>query len=143
MSEIAIALAAPPTNRSSSSLRRKAESLDRSGTAINQVGTGAERVPIDLLQSLYLAKSTSGRSSPALGRRYREESYDAQSFTEDEDEVQAWPESVVYTRTTQFPNVRKLAAKDKKRILITGGAGASSYLVLHSSRRFEKRAIRC
>lgn len=121
---VAIALGAPPTNRSNSSLRRKAESLDRSGTAINQVGTGTERVPIDLLQSLYLAKSTSGRSSPALGRR-RE--YSNSSFTEDdEEEIQAWPESVIYTRTTQFPNVKKLAAKDKKRILITGGAGQSS-----------------
>ena len=125
--ENSVARNAPPTNRSNSSLlRRRTESVDRTGIIIDQVGTGSSSVPIDLLQSLYLSKSTSGRSSPALSARRREESFYSQtSFDEAQEEIRAWPESVVYTRTTQFPNVKKLAAKDKKRILITGGAGKS------------------
>lgn len=119
----------PPTPRSLSrpagspaSIRMRStssrKSVDRHGLPLIEVGHGIESVPVDLLKSLYLTRpgSSSGQSSPRI-------------LTTDIEPVASpvadWPKSVAFTSTSTFPVVQVLSRKDKKRILVTGGAGQS------------------
>ncbi|KAI5477833.1 dTDP-glucose 4,6-dehydratase [Pseudohyphozyma bogoriensis] len=107
---------------------------DREGKEIIQVGKLGEQVPIDLLQSLYLndprdavetpspPSTASGRSSPA----FQPEVHHARVASAEHH----WPRSISFTSTSTYPPVKKLSAKERKRVLVTGGAGfVGSHLV--------------
>ncbi|KAL8293070.1 hypothetical protein RQP46_000764 [Phenoliferia psychrophenolica] len=141
-------LSAPKKRDSRVSLRSVSSSSSiidrRTGAAILEVGKFGESVPIDLLQSLYLnsplsatsgdpSPTDSGRSSPAPGGSHSRDSSAAGTSRDDSKPVALWPRSISsysFSSTTQFPPVKRLAAKDRKRILVTGGAGfVGSHLV--------------
>lgn len=116
----------------------------RDGSVITSVGTSSSHpVPIDLLQSLYLGRrqsiqseasySQSGRSTPASNPSLASDGPIASTsrlLGRSTPPPAFWPSSVSYTTTVTFPSVRKLPAKERKRILVTGGAGyVGSHLV--------------
>ena len=87
------------------------------------------------LQSLYLGPRSSslraaspppsGRSSPT-----HERTDSALSDSWKPSIVADWPKSFSFTSTQRFPAVKKLGSKQRKRILVTGGAGfVGSHLV--------------
>ncbi|SGY41022.1 BQ5605_C003g02460 [Microbotryum silenes-dioicae] len=130
-----------------------APTVDREGNAISSI----DGLPLDLLQSLYLSQSaiqassdsdfgndpcpstpvlqlgydhpstapmlhSSGGSSTAYGGHHSRRSSGA-SFR-----------SVSFTQRSTFPPVRRLAQKDRRRVLVTGGAGfVGSHLVVSES----------
>ncbi|GAA6027031.1 hypothetical protein JCM8097_006053 [Rhodosporidiobolus ruineniae] len=125
--------------------------LDRDGRELREVGSAGAggQVPLDLLQSLYLSApyspppdsisfpsssvdpysppnsaTTPSASStlPDLASAHsRTTSISSERFAPQH--VQNWPQAVAFTTRTTFPPVRKLPRGEKKRILVTGGAG--------------------
>lgn len=96
------------------------------------------------LQSLYLTNPTSGGTPPSsrpttpaqhehvLQHHQAVSLAHARSRSSDSavSEFAAWPRSVVHSSRQTFPPVKRLAVKDRKRILVTGGAGfVGSHLV--------------
>ncbi|KAM0753781.1 NAD(P)-binding protein [Meredithblackwellia eburnea MCA 4105] len=145
-----------PSKKSLKSVSSLASIRDRNGQIIHKVGIQNQQVPIDLLQSLYLKSSnnnsppSSGRSSPVprsttsatphaaatLGGHSRLNSAASSTLLSEEIQPPAsptfaqWPRSISFSQNTTFPPVRRLNAKDRKRILVTGGAGfVGSHLV--------------
>ncbi|KAK4058882.1 hypothetical protein OIO90_000328 [Microbotryomycetes sp. JL221] len=133
---------------------RNSLTLDRDGRPIRTL----DSVPVDLLQSLYLSPSGSmstGTQTPPTSRpttparaellaptnqpasaslRSRTRSTDSTSSEQQHQHFSSyeWPKSVQFSSKTIFPPVKKLAIKDRKRILVTGGAGfVGSHLVGH------------
>lgn len=109
------------SSTSGTSNSSKNELLDREGNIITSVGTtSCFPVPIDLLQSLYLGRRPSVQASESSSSLH----------SEIPAPIPAWPQSVTFTSTVTFPAVKKLASKEKKKILVTGGAGfLGSHLV--------------
>ncbi|GAA6056403.1 hypothetical protein JCM3770_000685 [Rhodotorula araucariae] len=104
---------------------------DRDGNEIREVGGERDQVPFDLLQSLYLNPIT----SPTADSTSFPSSVHARSASVSSDRyslhnVADWPASVAFTTRTTFPPVKKLQRTERKRILVTGGAGfVGSHLV--------------
>ncbi|KAK4705795.1 UDP-glucuronate decarboxylase, partial [Phenoliferia sp. Uapishka_3] len=115
--------------------------IDREGRQITNVGNVGATVPIDLLQSLYLSPQLGSIDSRASSPRPPVSSNNSSSegvtslFIKHLDaspapSIARWPRSVSFSSTTTFPPVKRLAVKDRKRILVTGGAGfVGSHLV--------------
>lgn len=128
---------------------------DRDGNELREVGGTGEQVPLDLvrpilcilsilrctltvrpspqLQSLYLnplASPTAADSPPPPAQHLRSPSLSSTSDRFSPHTVPGWPASVAFATRTTFPPVKKLARADRKRILVTGGAGfVGSHLV--------------
>ncbi|GAA6016366.1 hypothetical protein JCM8202_005585 [Rhodotorula sphaerocarpa] len=115
---------------------------DRDGNVMHGVGTEGEEVPIELLQSVYLSNPMS--PSPDSGAfppsafsppdsavprsHHRTQSWSSERYAPNA--VLDWPSSVAFTTRTTYPPVRRLARAQKKRVLVTGGAGfVGSHLV--------------
>lgn len=99
--------------------------IDRDGNLLTTVGTTTSHpIPIELLQSLYLGRRNSVQTQastsstpPTPTSVLREEFIPLRS-------------TITYSSTVTFPSVNKLSSKEKKRILVTGGAGfIGSHLV--------------
>ncbi|ORY56436.1 hypothetical protein BCR35DRAFT_309839 [Leucosporidium creatinivorum] len=129
-----------PSELSLASNSSRSLTLDRDGNPMTKVG----EVPIDLLQSLYLSNPTTGGTPPSsrpttpaqheqvLQHHQSHSLAHARSRSADSavSEFAAWPRSVVHSSRQTFPPVKRLAVKDRKRILVTGGAGfVGSHLV--------------
>ncbi|GAA5848734.1 hypothetical protein JCM8547_004612 [Rhodosporidiobolus lusitaniae] len=115
--------------------------VGRDGQPLDQVGGAGEEVPLDLLQSLYLSSPLSpppdsitfphsDSPDPASGNSSSNHTASAHSRTISvsseryaPQHVPNWPSAVAHTTRTTFPPVKKLTRKEKKRILVTGGAG--------------------
>ncbi|GAA5888138.1 hypothetical protein JCM6882_000293 [Rhodosporidiobolus microsporus] len=121
--------------------------LDRDGRVLSEVGGEGEEVPLDLLQSLYLSSplspppdalsfpsveptDPSGLTSPTAAgfssinnpaAHSRTTSISSERYAPQH--VPNWPSAVAFTSRTTFPPVKKLPRGQKKRILVTGGAG--------------------
>ncbi|KAM0792194.1 hypothetical protein ACM66B_004891 [Microbotryomycetes sp. NB124-2] len=131
---------------------RASLTLDRDGRPIREL----DSVPVDLLQSLYLsptATTSTGVQTPPGSRpttpsrpdsvqpspsqhlsvRARTRSNDSttsERYSHHNFPMYDWPKSVQFSSKTVFPPVKKLGVKDRKRILVTGGAGfVGSHLV--------------
>ncbi|GAA6016588.1 hypothetical protein JCM10207_002851 [Rhodosporidiobolus poonsookiae] len=110
--------------------------LGRDGVPLDQVGSVGEEVPLDLLQSLYLSSplspadsvtfpssdnSPASSSTAAPFAHSRTTSISSERYAPQH--VENWPSAVSFTSRTTFPPVKKLTRQQKKRILVTGGAG--------------------
>lgn len=64
----------------------------------------------------------------AVPNHHRTQSWSSERYAPNA--VLDWPSSVAFTTRTTYPPVRKLARAQKKRVLVTGGAGfVGSHLV--------------
>ncbi|BGP37998.1 hypothetical protein JCM10449v2_001925 [Rhodotorula kratochvilovae] len=106
---------------------------DRDGNEIREVGGEGDQVPLDLLQSLYLnpiTSPTADSTSFPSSLHEREASASASSDRFVPYHVADWPAAIAFTTRTTFPPVKKLQRTERKRILVTGGAGfVGSHLV--------------
>ncbi|GAA5851345.1 hypothetical protein JCM9279_001112 [Rhodotorula babjevae] len=102
---------------------------DRDGNDMLDVGTEGEQVPLDLLQSLYLNPAGAPTTdSPPPPFHVRNSSVSSDRFSPHV--VAGWPSAVAFATRTSYPPVKKLARTERKRILVTGGAGfVGSHLV--------------
>ncbi|GJN88521.1 hypothetical protein Rhopal_001487-T1 [Rhodotorula paludigena] len=107
---------------------------------MTEVGNSRDdSVPLDLLQSLYLNPILSPTSSSSFARSAAPAPASASTHTRTDSvttecygpsTVRDWPAAVAFTTRTTFPPVKKLAPQQRKRILVTGGAGfVGSHLV--------------
>ncbi|KWU44936.1 UDP-xylose synthase [Rhodotorula sp. JG-1b] len=115
---------------------------DRDGHLMFGVGNEGDQVPIELLQSVYLTNPLSPnpdtgafppvpeQQQPYASSHYHRRSDSLSSDRFSPQAVHDWPAAVAFTSRTTYPPVRKLARAQKKRILVTGGAGfVGSHLV--------------
>ncbi|GAA5992036.1 hypothetical protein JCM11641_003147 [Rhodosporidiobolus odoratus] len=121
-----------PSVRSTAS----APPLDKDGNSF--VGSAGEEVPLDLLQSLYLSSplspppgipsfqssavpSSASSQTAQPSSHTRTTSISSERFSPQL--VHNWPAAVSFTTRTTYPPVKRLPRQQKKRILVTGGAG--------------------
>jgi UDP-glucuronate decarboxylase len=115
--------------------------LDKEGKEITSVGFqrfGFDcEVPLDILRSLYLRPHyVTSKSLESIGDQDVQEDVETKQFTGGLSAYQSksiyHPESksISYTTLSRFPPVRLLPPSQRKRILVTGGAGfVGSHLV--------------
>lgn len=114
--------------------------MDKNGNVINTVGFqrfGFDcEVPLDLLRSLYLRPHYVVTASSGKDEDVEEKEIEHAKFTGAYDAYQSKSifhpdiQSISYTTLSRFPPVRLLAPSQRKRVLVTGGAGfVGSHLV--------------
>ena len=107
------------------------QTLDKSGNEITTVGFtrfGFDcEVPLDVLRSLYLRAHYVRTNTGSSDKDVEEDgvsAYQSKSIYHPD------TQSISYTTLSRFPPVRLLAPSQRKRILVTGGAGfVGSHLV--------------
>lgn len=116
--------------------------MDKSGQEITTVGFNRfgfdSEVPIDLLRSLYLRRHyvLTAPSTTDLSKGDEKQAASNSESTQDLASYQSQSifhpdtQSISYTTLTRFPPVKLLSPPERKRILVTGGAGfVGSHLV--------------
>jgi len=134
-------LAAPPlpSPTSAISLGSSPFAMDKHGNEITSVGDDKfgfdSRVPIDVLRSLYLRPHYVTTSADFVISENTEDQHHAK-FLNGKVDYQSKSiyhpndNSISYTTLSRFPPVRLLSPSQRKRILVTGGAGfVGSHLV--------------
>ncbi|BGP30117.1 hypothetical protein JCM10296v2_001869 [Rhodotorula toruloides] len=120
------------------SVRSVGSTVDRDGRVIEEVGSPGESVPLELLQSIYLSPNSpspdTGSFPSSSGMTWSGTAHQrTESFSSDRyspHNVPDWPSAVSFTTRTTFPPVKKLPKAQKRRVLVTGGAGfVGSHLV--------------